>query len=494
MTRFLRTRLSVVIVLAVAFQAIVPFLSLSAGRAVSDAIVLFLAVGAVLGFARRVRTDRGRNRTAAVLASIGAATWASANALFLVNEIHAMGYVFLGGAALSVAAAVLLPVGLHLSCPPVETAEGLRGLLDVAAVSGAVLALTWMYILEPAGGTADPLANSVYTAALIGPEVIAATVALVMMSRNLPEASGDSPRLLGSAAVVLALSALLSLRNQVAGNPWYTAGAGAGFILAAGLVMIASRVPAPQSALAGTHRHFAGAWAALPYVPIVLAVVATAVEQVRSDTLSPLLIWVLLSTFSLVLARQFMTVTIVGRLAITLERQQERLAHQAHHDALTGLHNRTAFTDLGRRLTAGGGTVLLLDLDGFKPVNDRLGHAAGDDVLVTVAQRLTATARTGDLVVRLGGDEFAVVLADPATEEEGRHLGTRILTAITAPMPIQGEQVTVGGSIGLAAGHHPLGELLRRADIAMYSAKAAGKGTIHSYSAEAPPRQDSLIA
>jgi diguanylate cyclase (GGDEF)-like protein len=478
----------VVIAVAVAFQVIVPFVSLSAGRSISDVIIVLLAGGAAVGFGRRVRAERGRGRAAAVVGATGAVTWASANALFLSNEMRAPVFMFVAGGLLSVAAAVLLPVGMHLSSPPVHAAEGIRGLLDVAAVSGAVLALTWMYVLEPASGAGDMTMDSGYTIALIAPEVIAATVALVMMSRNLPEASGDGPRLLGSAAVVLAISAFMTLRNEVVENPWYTGCAGAGFILAAGLVLIASQARPPESALAGTHRHFAGRWVILPYVPIVLAVVTTAVELVRDDTIAPELVWVLLATFSLVLARQFMTVAVVGRLAITLENQQAELAFQAHHDTLTGLHNRAAFNDLGRRMTEaeGGGAILLLDLDGFKPVNDRLGHAAGDDVLVTVATRLKAAARPGDLVVRLGGDEFAVVLTEPATEDVGRQLGARILTAVSDPIEIQGVRVAVGASIGMAIGAHPLSELLRRADIAMYSAKAAGKQAIHTYHADAP--------
>ncbi|WP_433797571.1 diguanylate cyclase domain-containing protein [Actinoplanes sp. CA-252034] len=471
------------IVVAAVFQLIVPFVSPPAGRSLSDAIIVFLAGAAAVGFGRRIRAEQGRGRAAMTVATASTAMWATANALFLAGETHPLPVAGVAGAVLSVAAALLLPVGMHLSSPPLGAAEGFRGLFDVAAVSGAVLALTWLYVLDPARGAVAGITDSGYTAALIAPEVVAATVALVMMSRNLPEASGDGPRLLGSAAVVLAIAALLGLRNQVVGQPWHTGGAGAGFVLAAGLVMIASRVRVPESAPTGTDRHFAGRWVILPYVPILLAVVTTAAELLRDDMLPAPVVWILLVTFTLILGRQFMTVAIVGRLAVTLEQQQAALAYQAHHDALTGLHNRAAFNDLGRRMveTAGAGAVLLLDLDGFKPVNDRLGHAAGDDVLVTVAARLTETARPGDLVVRLGGDEFALVLTTPATDGTARELGDRILTAVAAPIGTQGERVTVGGSIGLAAGAHPLSELLRRADIAMYEAKAAGKGTIRPY-------------
>ena len=125
--------------------------------------------------------------------------------------------------------------------------------------------------------------------------------------------------------------------------------------------------------------------------------------------------------------------------------------------------------------------VLLIDLDGFKPVNDRLGHAAGDQVLVSVAERLRLAVRPGDLVCRLGGDEFALLLGEPATEEAGLQVAGRILESLDQPMAIQGTTVLVGGSIGLTSGHDSLSELLRQADVAMYDAKAAGKGAVRAY-------------
>jgi diguanylate cyclase (GGDEF)-like protein len=478
----LRAELATVVVIALCFQGIVPWLSPAAGRAVSDALILVMVGRAAIVFARRVRVERGRTRGAVLIGAISSGIWALANATYLVHEIHPMPLAFTGAAVLSIGAALLLPVGMHLNAPPVPGAERYRGFLDVAAVSGAVFALTWIYVLEPAKYTVDAMMTSNYAAALTFPEVIAASVAVVTMSRNLPRGA-QSTRLLGSAALILALTALMALRNGVEDKVWYSGGTAAGYLLAAGIISVASPQSASVFAPTGTERHFLGGWTVLPYVPIILCVVATAAEQVRSATLSAELVWVLLVTFSLVLTRQFLTVAIVGRLAVTLESQQEALTHQAHHDVLTGLHNRGAFHELGDAMIAAQSetAVLLLDLDGFKPVNDRLGHAAGDQVLVTVAARLTAAVRPGDLVSRLGGDEFALVLREPAGEEAGLEVAQRILDALAEPMTIQDEPVRVGASIGVASGHETLEELLRRADIAMYAAKAAGKGAVRTY-------------
>ena len=159
-----------------------------------------------------------------------------------------------------------------------------------------------------------------------------------------------------------------------------------------------------------------------------------------------------------------------------------QLRHQAFHDSLTGLSNRALLSDrvehaLGRRGALPGPVVLLLDIDRFKLINDSLGHAAGDELLISVAQRLQDAVRSGDTVARLGGDEFAVLLdlCSPARAE--KH-AARLLEAITAPLMLSGKQVDVTGSIGIAVAEDNMsaGELLRNADMAMYRAKAAGGG------------------
>jgi diguanylate cyclase (GGDEF)-like protein len=166
-----------------------------------------------------------------------------------------------------------------------------------------------------------------------------------------------------------------------------------------------------------------------------------------------------------------------------LSRLKEQLRHQAYHDSLTGLANRALFIEqVEARLAAGdyGVTpvVLFLDLDDFKVVNDTQGHATGDLLLVAVAERITGAVREDDLAARLGGDEFAILISDRSGLEEAITLAGRLLDALAAPFLIQGHELLVGTSIGIAAARlagERSDELLRNADVAMYTAKASGK-------------------
>ncbi|WP_234536417.1 putative bifunctional diguanylate cyclase/phosphodiesterase [Streptomyces shenzhenensis] len=181
-------------------------------------------------------------------------------------------------------------------------------------------------------------------------------------------------------------------------------------------------------------------------------------------------------------------------------RLQAQLQHNAEHDPLTDLPNRALFTRRvqqalsGRRSSDRGPAlrntaVLFIDLDGFKAVNDTIGHQAGDELLVQAARRLQDAVRQGDTASRLGGDEFAALIVGDGTRDRSareRHileLADRLRVTLSQPYAIDGNDVRVNASIGVAFAEPGLGagELLRNADLAMYRAKAAGKGRVKLY-------------
>jgi diguanylate cyclase (GGDEF)-like protein len=194
---------------------------------------------------------------------------------------------------------------------------------------------------------------------------------------------------------------------------------------------------------------------------------------------------------SLVVARQMLVLTENTRLVATVQQREEQLRHQAFHDPLTGLANRLLFRDrlehaaALRQREGAVLTVLFLDLDDFKSVNDKLGHAAGDALLVDVAERLRACLRQGDTVARLGGDEFAVLLEDGSGSQD--RLAARIVDSMEVDFQLGTHRVQVSASVGVATvtADGPPGlvsdRLLHCADVAMYAAKRDAKGSYVVY-------------
>ena len=176
---------------------------------------------------------------------------------------------------------------------------------------------------------------------------------------------------------------------------------------------------------------------------------------------------------------------------------EARVQYMANHDALSGAMNRSSFNEALNRATwrreAGGPgfSLLCIDLDHFKDVNDRLGHAAGDEVLRVATQRLREAVREGDAVARLGGDEFAVLLSGVTSEATVSPLAQRVVKLLAEPYDVAGQRVICGGSVG-AAIHGVDGtdqaELLHKADLALYRAKAAGRGNYSFYDAATDER------
>lgn len=161
----------------------------------------------------------------------------------------------------------------------------------------------------------------------------------------------------------------------------------------------------------------------------------------------------------------------------------DEMSRMAHHDALTNLPNRTLFLDRAElavtnaRDSGHDVAVLFIDLDGFKAINDRFGHGAGDELLIEVAKRLTSTVRSIDLAGRLGGDEFAVLVEKVTSLDHLVELADRIISALGSGFSVRGVDVAVGASIGIALAE-PADDadgLIRHADLAMYDAKSQGK-------------------
>ena len=175
-------------------------------------------------------------------------------------------------------------------------------------------------------------------------------------------------------------------------------------------------------------------------------------------------------------------------LALTDARTVEAV-REAHHDPVTGLPNRALFLKILKRVLASRGTdcdptsVLFIDLDRFKAVNDSLGHDAGDQLLALVARRLRACVRASDTTARLGGDEFAALLHDSPTEAASV-VGERIVAAIKEPFRVAGREIFIGASVGIATSREVAERseaLLHNADVAMYRAKKDGPGRVLAY-------------
>ncbi|GAB1690276.1 diguanylate cyclase domain-containing protein [Krasilnikovia sp. M28-CT-15] len=487
------TPVGAVLLAGVVLQLTLPLLPTRLGLVIADVPITVGVLCAPAGFLRRARAHTGRERAGWALGIAAACLVGTAYILYT-------GYAVLGlepgkpGPAdlLSVAGGVVTLAGITLIAPrPPGARAGITHVIDVAIVTGSLFALVWQFVIAPATATLSPGTRTTFVVIML-PEIISAAVALTLMSRTRASQQGRALHLLAAAMALFAVAAVVGTHNATAAKPWYATGAGALYLIAGLLIFLSSRSTVGAADVSG-RRALAGFWSVLPYVPVALAICAISGIYVRSGTLSPVLFWALVSCTALALLRQFLNLLTIKRLLRDLDDQQERLRHAAHHDPLTLLPNRTAFHASAVKALAAAGPdvhtgVLLLDLDGFKPINDGFGHAAGDAVLVAVGQHLRGALRDTDTPARLGGDEFAVVLPgldDPADAET---VAARILAHIVTPVPTAGTQVQVGASIGITTAcgpGHDIDRLLREADHALYAAKAAGKGVARRYTAAA---------
>ncbi len=235
------------------------------------------------------------------------------------------------------------------------------------------------------------------------------------------------------------------------------------------------------------------------FVLLALLPVMLRLTQIDHEIATAILVLSVLFVIMILVSAQRLNQTIIESLNVRLqfELAEQTISHQAHFDSLTNLPNRRLLLSTLRQEMAKAerhrryGAVLFVDLDRFKSINDALGHAIGDDLLVKIAQRLAARLREEDTVGRLGGDEFVILLPEVGDEPEsaGSH-ATRIADEIRSlfekPFMIQGHDIHLTISIGIALfpGEVSAADLLKYADVAMYQAKNAGRNSVRLFSAE----------
>ena len=340
------------------------------------------------------------------------------------------------------------------------------GLIDAAVIATGVGLVYWVFVIQPTLGDAGtPLLERLVSVGYPTCDVLVCAVVTRLLSRP------------GERALSLWLLAAGCLLNFVCDVVW-SLGASyddyAGSVVNAGFmyayVLWAGAALHPAMAAIGQwvgHRPRFGPGrlvllaACTMLVPAVLFVQGALGEEIN---------WPAVGIGAVVLF--LLVLTRLGGFVGQTQKQAAKLEELAMRDDLTGLANRRRFE---RRLSAavasGSPQVCLLDLNGFKQVNDRLGHGVGDHLLIAVAARLGTELHGEGMLARMGGDEFALLLAD-ATVEEGDAIVARLSAALRRPFEVDGHELLMGAAIGIADGTDPV-EVLRRADVAMYSAKTS---------------------
>jgi diguanylate cyclase (GGDEF)-like protein len=478
--------------LGLALGASLAFLAFLLARPVSDASVQLTAnlaqlaapLVAAASCAWAAASRSGRARRAWTQLAFSAGSWAVGQATWVWYEHVArrelpfpsladVGYLL----AIPLAAAAMLAFPGRTERAALQA----RSLLDGAVIAASLLYTSWAFVLGPVfrAGEGSVLEQAIALAYPAG-DVVLVTIVFVVVARI--RVGGAPVLLLGAGLVSLAVAdtGFAYLTQEGA----YQTGSPTDVGWFAGYLLVAAAAWRPAAAGITWVGRRPGRFQVLaPYVPLALAVTASVALQLRGQASGPFLYWTFVALVLLIVGRQLLTVLDNQALNRRLAAMVGRLEHQAFHDGLTGLPNRALFRErvghaLRRRSQAGTPLALLfIDLDDFKTVNDQLGHAAGDDLLVDVAARLKTCVRDEDTVARLGGDEFAVLLEQASSHEVAVRVAGRILEAMRPPFFLSGHQVQVGASVGVTVSHATeVDAVLREADVAMYTAKAHGKG------------------
>jgi diguanylate cyclase len=393
-------------------------------------------------------------------------------------------------ALFSVTMVILLWALLRIPMGVRAAGEWLRLGLDATTVMLGASLFTWYFVLSPLplSGGAGALWVNLTTAALA--LVGVAAVSKVVLAGGGPVDPG-ALRVLALGLIVGGLSSCLT--PLIADRPRLAASQ---LVVPVIAVVVARAAERQRRAVTGdgpaerSRREERRPYSLLPYGAVAATDALLLLVTVKpADGRELVVVASAVVLTGLVVVRQLAAFGDNTRLLRRLRQHELDLRYQASHDALTRLANRQLF---GERVQAAlaaahhdpGLAVLLVDLDDFKTVNDSLGHAVGDGLLVAVAERLRHCVRPGDTVARLGGDEFAVLLEGARTDAVVE-VADRILASLGRPVLAHGHKLLIQASIGVATARSgdDAGELLRNADVAMYAAKERGKGGYVCYAA-----------
>jgi len=370
-------------------------------------------------------------------------------------------------------------------------------LIDAAILAAGAASLFWVAIMAPnISGATDPLAIFV-SLAYPFMDLMLLTVGLRALLGG-----GAPPRylqlLLAGMSIYFVADIVYAMAlldgSYLEGHP-----VDAGWIVGVLLMAVAGLHPsvsAPVVSVAASDTHLSRSRLALLATAAMLApgILLFQASAAAQDLLIGLVVsWTIL--FGLVLIRLAATVDELGVSLLQRRRLQDDLAHQATHDPLTRLANRTLFEqrlDAALAADPAGTALIFLDLDDFKTINDTLGHAIGDELLQTVAARIQRELRSDGLAARLGGDEFGVLIDGCPDEATARSVAERVLAAIRTPVALGGRRLTARASAGIALGRIAATgmDLMRDADVAMYQAKSHGKDQVELHE---PAMHESIV-
>jgi diguanylate cyclase (GGDEF)-like protein len=503
-----RARLEAWLIAALGFVACVIFvdssglLSKDAEVVVDDSAQLFAGLAATFACLWTARRVRGVERRWRHFMAFGMAGWSVGQSfwswyqIFSDTPLPSPSWADVGYLTLPVGALPALLV-LGMATQParmIATTAPRRGssvvfFLDGLVIVGSLFILTWSTSLGAVVDAGAPTIRA-FLVAIAYPLtdwVLVVLVVLFAVTQRIQPQYRLQMWLVGLGLVGVSASDSIFAYLVSSGADEMPPATNFGFIAGPLLIAVAATVTADGSPLVDnprTTRVIDRIHLLMPYgLVLVTGVVVAAQMSVghHIDGLEAGVAWVVLT---LVLVRQIITLIENNALLEQISATQAELAYRAQHDPLTGLPNRALFSErlddaLWRHRYHGRVfSLLIVDLDDFKSVNDSFGHAAGDRLLLAVGDRLRACVRSGDTVARLGGDEFAVVLDGG---DNPQRAGDRVLDALRQPFEVDGQMLALGASVGVVEPRRgDLGitadALLQRADSAMYVGKRQGKG------------------